>query len=72
MTRLSNSSMDKKKVLAQGGKGRHPAARQSEHAGAGSHRKHSLDAYYRPRHRGFIDACLREADDIDADLTADA
>ncbi len=69
MTRLSHSSMDKK---AQGGKGRQTLARQSERAGGGSHRKHSMDAYYRPRHRGLIDACLREEDDMEADVMAGA
>ena len=72
MTRLSNSSMDKKRVVAQGGKGRQTIVRQGERAGGGSHRKHSMDAYYRPRHRGLIDACLQEADDTEADVTAGA
>lgn len=72
MARLSSFSADKKRTIAQSSKNRHFQAGRGERAADERQRKPSMDAYYRPRYRGFIDACLQDADETETDVTFSA
>lgn len=65
MAHLHNSSSDKKRTIAHGGRSRRAHAGRSEHALDELNRKHSMDAYYRPKLRGLVNACLQDAEEMD-------
>lgn len=66
MARLEISSISKKKSVTHGGKDKHPHFGRGEKFLDEHQHKQGMDAYYRPRFRGIIDACLREADETEA------
>lgn len=72
MARLELSTPGSRKPGAHAGKSKRGPARKKEVFVEDAYRKHSMEAYYRPRLRGVVDACLREADEPDSEMAADA